>query len=111
MHALAFLSARTRVAVLRLTFAGWAASLIARYPRSAFQRRCNVWKHIRQMEIVATSGNKFANRRWMCFAAGLLATLILLPFVVESLALLDSTPAAAQCAQSGNSAPETSLET
>jgi hypothetical protein len=39
----------------------------------------------------------------MCFAAGLLATLILLPFVVESLALLDSTPAAAQCAQSGNS--------
>jgi hypothetical protein len=61
MHALAFLSARTRVAVLRLIFRWMAASLIARCPRSAFQRRRNVWKHIGQLEIVATSGNKFAN--------------------------------------------------
>src|SRR5882757_6586660 len=51
---------------------------------------------------VLRSGSVFV-RRWMCFAAGLLATLILLPFVVGSFALLDSTPAAAQCAQSGNS--------
>src|SRR3978361_2068895 len=43
---------------------------------------------------VLRSGSVFV-RRWMCFAAGFLAALILLPFVAGSFALLDSTPAAA----------------